>query len=119
MSKVAGNGDLCSHGKKRQKTNKKKKNPQEAWPAQLFREVLLETLPGNLDLKISQAWDLDRLCESCIGLEQGGHLEICFSLLCLLDVLRLGPEVNHGLHPVRLRELLAVREGRIVWFVSC
>lgn len=87
-------------------------------PAQLLGEMVFKLLPGDLDLEVPQPRDLDGLGEGRIGLEQGGDFEVCFALLGLLDVLRLGPEVNHRLHPIGLLEPLAVRGGRIVWLAG-
>lgn len=87
-------------------------------PAQLLDEVVLELLARDADLEVAQAGDLDGLGERGIGLEQGGRLEVGRPLLGLLQVLRLGPQVDDRLDPVRLLQAPPVR-GRGVICSRC
>lgn len=84
-------------------------------PAQLLDQVILKLLARDADLEVAQAGDLDGLGERGVGLEQGRHLEVGRPLLCLLEVLRLGPEVNHRPDPVRLLEPFPVRRRCVIW----
>lgn len=85
-------------------------------PAQLLDEVVLELLARDADLEVAQAGDLDGLGERGVGLEQGGRLEVGRPLLGLLQVLRLGPQVDDRLDPVRLLQAPPVRGRGVICF---
>lgn len=78
--------------------------------------MVLELLARDADLEVAQAGDLDGLGERGVGLEQGRRLEVGRPLLGLLQVLRLGPQVDDRLDPVRLLQAPPVRGRGVICF---